>query len=105
MERELLGLENNSYEFRPIEGITLSFFKILHHCLKKLVIREIRISRLFVALFVFLLRVSYFFKEAVNRSDIKRVYKSKALLTNSFVGDLVFPILLFVLINRIWFRE
>jgi len=55
MERELLGLENNPDEFRPIEGIALSFFKILHHCLKKLVIREIRISRLFVALFVFLL--------------------------------------------------
>jgi hypothetical protein len=43
MERELLGLENNPDKFRPIEGIALTFIKILHYCLKKLVICDIKI--------------------------------------------------------------
>lgn len=105
MEWELLWLENNPDEFRPVEGIALTFFKILHHSLEKLVIRDIRISWLFVTLFIFFIWVFNFFKEAVNRSNVKGVYKSETLLNNSLVCDLVFPILLFIFVNRFRFRE
>ena len=106
MKRELLGFENDPDEFRPIKSITLPFLKVLDDSLQKLVICNIRIPRIFFgSLLVFLDRSSHFLKKRIYCSHVKRVYESKALLNNSFVCNLILPILLLILIERFRFWE